>query len=341
MSSSIRMGFIGAGTNTRLRHLPGLAEIEGVSLSMVANRSEASSRTVAEEFGIARIAPDWKTVVEDPEIDAVCIGTWPYMHAELSIAALKEGKHVLTEARMASSLGEARAMHAESVAHPDLVAQIVPSPFTLDLDKTVVGLIESGTLGEIVEVFIDHSHGAYVDPDGLMTWRQDHHYSGINMLTMGIYHEVIQRWFEDACSVEHVTSGIVQKERVHWESGLVKPVIIPDYVHIIGRLERGAVLNYHFSGIEAGPGRNLIKVVGTQGTLRMDVQNAELFLSGDDGSEQPIVVPSEQRRGWKVEADFIESIRNGMPVELTSFSEGLRYMEFTDAVYQRLTSLSY
>ena len=125
MSSSIRVGFIGAGANTRLRHLPGLAEIDGVSLSMVANRSEASSRAVAEEFGITRIAPDWKTVVEDPEIDAVCIGTWPYMHAEISIAALKEGKHVLTEARMASSLGEARAMYAESVAHPDLVAQSV------------------------------------------------------------------------------------------------------------------------------------------------------------------------------------------------------------------------
>src|SRR5210317_1020922 len=121
MSDLIRIGFVGAGANTRLRHLPGFKEIENVALATVANRSEESSRKVAKEFGIERISADWKSVVADPEVDGICIGTWPYMHAEITVAALKAGKHVLTEARMASSLSEARAMHAAAKAHPEMV----------------------------------------------------------------------------------------------------------------------------------------------------------------------------------------------------------------------------
>ena len=108
MQKQIGIGFIGAGANTRLRHLPGFTAVDGVRLVTVANRSEASSKAVAEEFGIERTAPDWRAVVADPEVDAVCIGTWPYLHAEVSVTALAAGKHVLTEARMACNHAEAK-----------------------------------------------------------------------------------------------------------------------------------------------------------------------------------------------------------------------------------------
>ena len=90
----------------------------------------------------------------------------------------------------------------------------------------------------------------------------------------------------------------------------------------------------------AGPGRNEIKLVGNKATLRVDVAKSGLFLSGENGSEQPLVVPQEERRGWQVEADFVNSIRTGEPVKLTSFNDGLRYMEFTEAVFQRISNLS-
>jgi predicted dehydrogenase len=113
-------------------------------------------------------------------------------------------------------------------------------------------------------------------------------------------------------------------------------VELPDCLHVLGQMERGALLNYHFSGVEPGPGRNEIKLVGSQATLRVDVGLGQLFLSGLDGGEKPVEVPPAKRRGWRVETDFIESIRTGKPVELTSFAEGVRYMEFTDAVYDNL-----
>ena len=50
----------------------------------------------------------------------------PYLHCPVTLAALDEGKHVLTEARMAMTAAEAREMLAASVASPQLVTQIVP-----------------------------------------------------------------------------------------------------------------------------------------------------------------------------------------------------------------------
>lgn len=44
----------------------------------------------------------WEDIITDPEIDAVVIGTWPYTHRTLVLAALQANKHVLTEARMVS-----------------------------------------------------------------------------------------------------------------------------------------------------------------------------------------------------------------------------------------------
>ena len=69
------------------------------------------------------------------------IGTWPYTHKSMTIAALAAGKHVLTEARMAMDLAEAKEMLAASRASPQLVAQVVPSPMTLAYDGTIKRLL--------------------------------------------------------------------------------------------------------------------------------------------------------------------------------------------------------
>jgi predicted dehydrogenase len=336
MSETIGIGFVGAGGNTRLRHLPGFAAIEGVRLVTVANRSEESSRAVAGEFGIERTAPDWRAVIADPDVDAVCIGTWPYLHAEVTVAALEAGCHVLTEARMAADLAGARRMLEAARAHPELVAQIVPSPFTLDMDSTVVRLLRDGAIGEIREVLVEHATAGVADPEAPLTWRQDRQYSGINMLTLGIYHEVIQRWFEDPVTVLAAQGRVFTPERRHWETGERVPVELPDCLHIHGALGDKTLVSYRFSGVEHGPGRNEIRLVGSRGTLRADIGAGRLFRSGDGARETEVAIPTEERRGWRVEADFVESIRTGRPVELTGFADGLRYMEFTDAVFSRI-----
>src|SRR5574341_1755744 len=115
----VRVGLIGAGGNVRNRHIPGFRKVAGADLLGVVNRSLESSHRVAEQFNIPRIYNHWQELLEDDAINAVCIGTWPYMHRPLTLAALEKGKHVLTEARMASTAQEARDMLAASRRWPD------------------------------------------------------------------------------------------------------------------------------------------------------------------------------------------------------------------------------
>src|SRR5215470_3901770 len=149
---TIRIGVVGAGGNTRLHHIPKLKKIAGVEIAAVVNRSRASSERVAQEFGIERVHERWQELVNDPGIDAVVIGTWPYLHCPVTLAALAAGKHVLTEARLATDAAEARRMLAAAREHPELVSMVVPSPFTLAIDGTVMDLIRDGYLGDVLSI---------------------------------------------------------------------------------------------------------------------------------------------------------------------------------------------
>ena len=90
-TDKIRGGVIGAGGNTTKLHIPGLLAENGVEIMSVANRTSASGQRVADEFNIPRVTTHWQEIIEDPALDAVCIGTWPYMHAPMTIAALEAG----------------------------------------------------------------------------------------------------------------------------------------------------------------------------------------------------------------------------------------------------------
>ena len=150
MSETIRIGVIGAGINTTLMHIPGFQAIDGVEVVSVANRSRESGQRVADQFGIPAVGDTWADVIDDPDVDAICIGTWPYMHRTLVLAALDAGKHVLTEARMAMNAAEAHEMLDASLDNPDLVAQVVPADFTFEVDQTIIDLIADGYLGDVV-----------------------------------------------------------------------------------------------------------------------------------------------------------------------------------------------
>src|SRR5436190_1034255 len=138
---TIRVGFVGAGNNTRRRHIPGFQKQPGVELVAVANRTKESGERVAREFGLARVYEDWRDLVRARDVDAVCIGTWPYMHCEITVAALEAGKHVLCEARMAMDAAEGRRMLAAARRASNLVAQLVPAPHTLEVDATLQSLL--------------------------------------------------------------------------------------------------------------------------------------------------------------------------------------------------------
>lgn len=339
MATTLRIGLIGAGGNTRLRHIPGLRAITGVEIVAVCNRRPESTAAAAKEFGIPRTFDNWQAVVADPDIDAIVIGTWPYLHCPITLAALEAGKHVLTEARMSMNAAEAHRMLAAARRHPKMVAQIVPSPFGLKGNDVLVELLKSGYLGELREVQATGMNAALADTGAPLSWRQDVTLSGFNMTTLGIVHETLLRWAPPPVRVIAQVHAFIPR-RIDPESGVLRPVGTPDSVQVLAILENGARAIYQFSGVSPF-GQNMgIWLYGSDGVLHYDLMTDRIRGASKRRGASPgradaleeIPIPSEKAGGWRVEADFIDSIREGKPVTFTDFDTGVNYMEFTEAV---------
>lgn len=338
MTTPIRIGIVGAGNNTRVRHIPGFKAISGVELVSVCNRSPESSHRVAETFGIPTIHENWRELVTANDIDAVMIGTWPYMHREITCAALAAGKHVLTEARMAMNLAEARAMLAASQAHPNQIAQIVPSPLTFRVDRTIQDLLADGYLGTLYTMTVRGAVPSFADLTAPLHWRQRQSLSGMNILNMGIWYEAAMRWVGHAARV-YARGRICVPHRRDAETNAITTVDVPDHIDILVDLECGAQATYTFSsvtGLAPGAGAWLY---GSEGTLHFEHSSNKLFGGRrGDSALQEIAIPPAKAGGWRVEEEFIGAIRGQETIQYTGFADGVRYMEFTEAVHQSLAS---
>jgi predicted dehydrogenase len=336
-NQTIRVGFIGAGANTRLHHIPKLKAQPGVALVSVANRSRESGERVAREFGISKVLDTWRDVVQSTDIDAVCIGTWPYTHCEMTLAALEAGKHVLCEARMAMNPAEGRQMLEGSRKHPNLITQIVPGPQTLELDTTIQELIGQGHLGEVLSLELQTSSRQFVQPDAPLHWRQNIELSGLNIFTMGIWYEAMMRWVGHARRVTAMTRIVVPRRRT--ETGETHQVRVPDHVDILMTMPKDVIGRLRVSTVTGLAPATEAWIFGSEGTLRIE-PDAKRLSGGRRGDKElkEIAIAPEKRIGWRVEEEFVNAIRGKEKIRRTNFEDGVRYMEFTEAVTKSATS---
>lgn len=337
MAQPLRIGIVGAGSNTRKKHIPGLRAVDGVSIDVVCNRSRESGQRVAKAFNIPRVAAHWQDVCADPEIDAVVIGTWPCLHAPATLAALANGKHVLCEARMAMDAAEAMGMLEASRHRPELVAQVVPSPFTLPWDRFLKRRLDEGLIGDLLAVDVFANCGSFRDPDRAMTFRDDRDLSGLNTMGLGIYYEAMSRWVGHAKSVS--AQGQITVPFRENGAGERKRILVPDHLDVFGALESGATYHIRCSQVTGDcPTPNDFLLYGSTGTLRLNIADKRLTLHRPDQPAETLEVPEEDREGWRVEEEFVGAIRGEEEIRLTTFEEGLRYMEFTQAVADELAA---
>jgi len=330
-STTIRVGVVGAGGNTKAKHIPGLQALENVAITGVCNRSRASSQAVASQFDIPRVFDDWQSLATDPDIDAVVIGTWPYMHHPVTLAALAAGKHVLCEARMAMNAREARDMLQAARHRPRQVAQVVPSPFSLGVDRTIQRLIAEGYLGDLLAVDVQ-DRGGFVDLEAPLSWRLDIQKSGMNVMMLGIWYEAVMRWVGEATSVMAMGKTHV-KQRPHPVAKRPQAILIPEHVDVIAALACGAQAQFCSTRVAGHAGPSRACLYGSEGTLRFE--GGKLYGGRrDDAQLAEIEIPDSERGKWRVEEEFINAIRGLEPVRLTTFEDGVRYMEFTEAVFR-------
>jgi predicted dehydrogenase len=330
----IRVGIVGAGANTRSRHIPGLRAIPGVDIVGICNRSSESSKLASQQLSIPLVFDDWRQLVESPDTDAVVIGTWPYLHARVTQAALSSGKHVLCEARMAMNASEAHAMLDASQANPGLVAQVVPSPYTLRVDRMIQKLFAEGYIGELLAVEV-RVGGVFLDASSPLHWRQDFDLSGYNVLGMGIWYEAVMRWIGSAKRVSAMGKTFVRNRRD--AGGTLHPVRVPEHVDVIADMACGAQAHFQISAVTGLIGAPEAFLFGTDGTLRFS-QDKLYGAKRNENKLAELEVPVELQGHWRVEEEFIAAIRGQGVISHTRFEDGVKYMEFTESVARSIES---
>jgi predicted dehydrogenase len=336
MVETVRIGIIGAGSIFESRHFPSLADIDGVEVVAIANRTTESARASSEQFDLgAETLDSPEAVISRADVDAIMIGTWPYKHHEYALAAMEAGKHVFVQARMARSLAEAKEMAARS-EETDLVTQICPSPLGMRGDEQVQSLIDGGFLGDLRFVRANVTSGRRADPNDPIHWRDVERYQGLNALAVGILVERLHRWVGQARSVSARAATNIAR-RPSADGGETEPVDLPDVVSVHCSLQDGAVGSFDFSTVTPHSPANLVELYGSDGTIRYDLDEDTLYTGTRNGTFSKEEIPEEVAVEWTVEDDFVDAIRHGGSPR-TTFREGVQYMEFSEAVFRSVES---
>ena len=146
----LKVGIIGCGFIANGKHLPSMARLEDVEVvafcDLIIERAQAS----AKKYGTpeALVCLDYQDVLARPDIDVVHVCTPNNSHAEITVAALRAGKHVMCEKPMAKTAAEARAMLEAARATDKKLTIGYQNRFRED-SLFMKSLCESGDLGEI------------------------------------------------------------------------------------------------------------------------------------------------------------------------------------------------
>ncbi|MEO6847223.1 MAG: Gfo/Idh/MocA family oxidoreductase [Chthoniobacterales bacterium] len=330
----VRIGIVGAGGIVRQRHLPGLLAIPDVEIRAIANSTlESAQKFCAENALNAEAVADWHDLVKRDDIDVVWIGATPNLHKPVTLAALAAGKHVFCQARMAMNLADAREMLAASKAKPELITMLCPAPHGLQSGIYFKKLLSENIIGELREIRLQNLNAAVLDPHQAAHWRQRKEISGLNIMTLGIHVEVLQRWFGALTNVQADGKVFAPQRKDH-------QVEVPDALHVLADFANGAFGVLEFSGVHPGEITDRLEVAGTEGLLRYDYTKETIHLQHKGESRwETLETPEALRGGWRVEADFIEAVRNpDNKCPYPTFEDGVAYMAVVQAVNDSLSS---
>ena len=121
-------------------------------------------------FGFEKSSSDWRSVVEDPEIDIIDIATPNHLHAEIAIAAAAAGKHIISEKPLARTGEEAKAMY-DAVKSAGIVHMVAFNYRRTPAVALAKKYINEGAIGEILNFRGTYLQDWSADPDGPLSWR--------------------------------------------------------------------------------------------------------------------------------------------------------------------------
>ena len=184
---SIGIGLIGAGFMGKC-HALAFGAVEAVfpavprpRLEMLCDTSLPKVRESAAQFGFARATDDWRTLVEDPEVDLVSVTTPNALHHEMALAAIAASKHVYCEKPMAVTLAQAEEM-ADAAADSSIRTLVGYNYLKNPTAIHAKALLERGAIGRIIHVRGIFDEDYLADPALPGTWRSLRREAGLGVL---------------------------------------------------------------------------------------------------------------------------------------------------------------
>ena len=232
---------------------------------------------------------------------------------------------------MSLNVAEARQMLEASRKHPNLVAQIVPSPFGLKGDAVIRELIDSDFLGTLREVQVSWLNPALADAAAPLSWRQDAGLSGYNTLALGIVHETALRWMPPPVRVLAQAHAFIPS-RIDPESGVRRAVGTPDHVQVLAILKRAPAPPISAAASLRSDRSGEIWLSAVRRYRLRPADRSDLWRSRRSGRQahgsraRQDPHPCRQEGGWSRKSS-VHAIRTGSPVRFTDFATGF-YMEF-------------
>jgi predicted dehydrogenase len=272
--------FMGAAHSDAWRTVAHVTEVPTTPvMAMVVGRRPAAAAAAAARLGWAASSTDWRSVVERDDIDLVDICTPGDSHAEIAIAALAAGKHVLCEKPLGNSLAQASAM-AEAARSARAVGARSMIGFNyrrVPALALAAELIREGRVGEIRHVRASYLQDWLSDPATPMSWRLDADRAGSGALgDLGAHVIDLSRFLtgDELTTVEGRLHRFIGERPLPDDPSRTATVTVDDAATFSGRLAGGGFAALEVSRVATGRKNALrIEINGTRGSVLFDLEN--------------------------------------------------------------------
>jgi predicted dehydrogenase len=287
-------GFMGAAHSQGWRVAPRFFDLPvQPSMEVLVGRRPAHVAAAAEKWGWHETSVDWREVVERDDIDVVDIVTPGDSHAEIAIAALEAGKHVLCEKPLANSTAEAEAMtRAAELASARGIRSMLGFTYRrVPATAFARKLIADGRIGEVRHVRASYLQDWLVDPDAPMTWRLEKDRAGsgalgdigahavdiaeyMTGLRLSEVSGVLETFVRQRPLATSSSSGAIAGSSSAGPATEYGEVTVDDVALFRGRFASGALGTFEASRMATGRKNSLrVEVSGSTGAIAFDLEN--------------------------------------------------------------------
>ncbi|MGW2282400.1 Gfo/Idh/MocA family protein [Streptomyces sp. NPDC001770] len=268
-------------------------------LATICGRDDAAVRAAADRHGWASAETDWRALVARDDIDLVDICTPGDSHAEIALAALAAGKHVLCEKPLANTVAEASAMTvaAEAAAARGQLTMVGFNYRRVPATALARRMVAEGRIGTLRHVRVSYLQDWLVDPSFPLTWRLRKEHAGSGSLgDLGAHIVDLAQYLagERLAGVSALTETFVRRRPLPAgpTSGLAAgavagtgEVTVDDAAVFTGRFASGALASFEATRYATGRKNALrIELNGERGSLCFDLERLN-ELAFHDGTE--------------------------------------------------------